>query len=75
MPHVMHADYSRMDRCQRSVTSFDLYKQPFRLLLPDGKNEYRTCTGALMSISTLLVVLLYATYKITILVSNESYLV
>ena len=54
---------------------FDLYKQPFRLLLPDGKNEYRTCTGALMSISTLLVVLLYASYKITILISNESYLV
>ena len=53
------------------MLSFDLYKQPFRLLLPDGKNEFRTFCGSISSIITILVVLSYSSQKITTLVSLD----
>ena len=58
-----------------TMLHFDLYKQPFRLLLPDGKNEYRTFAGAVLSLVTILVILSYGGFKFTELVSNQNYTV
>ena len=55
------------------MLKFDLYKQPFRLLLPDRKNEYRTFAGGLLSITTIIVMLLYTIYKFNVLISNYDY--
>ena len=52
---------------------FDLYKQPFRLLLPDGKNEYRTFTGAVLSLCTILIVIFYGSFKTSALVGRDDF--
>mmetsp|Transcript_25997 Transcript_25997/g.32418 ORF Transcript_25997/g.32418 Transcript_25997/m.32418 type:complete len:102 (+) Transcript_25997:83-388(+) len=51
----------------------DLYKQPFRLLLPDGKNEYRTFVGSVLSLLTVCIVLAYGSFKVLELVSLSNY--
>ena len=52
---------------------FDLYKQPFRLLLPDGRDEYRTFAGGALSILTIIVVLIFAAYEIKGLANRTEY--
>ena len=64
---------SRSDRCQQKMLDLDLYTQPFRLMLPDGQNQYRTFTGAMLSIFTVCVVLAYASFKISTMVSKDDY--
>ena len=64
---------SGYDRCQKSLLNLDIYRQPFRLLLPDGHDSYRTLIGALLSILTFLTLLTYGSYKITRLVNFEDY--
>ena len=64
---------SRSDRCQQAMLRLDLYRQPFRLRLPDGFNEYRTFTGSILSIFTICVVLAYASFKITTMVKKDDY--
>ena len=51
----------------------DLYKQPFRLLLPDRKNEYRTFTGAALTILTIIVLLAYGGVKLSALIARDDY--
>ena len=51
----------------------DVYRQPFRLLLPDGHDTYRTFIGALLSLCTIVVILTTGVYKFTTLVSNDEY--
>ena len=64
---------SRGERCQKFTIKADLYKQPFRLLLPDEKDEYRTFAGSILTICTFIVVLIYATIKLQILFGYEDY--
>ena len=64
-------EYSRIDSCQRSILAFDLYKQPFRLLLPDGKSEYRSFFGALLSLTTIGLLIAYCVSKVSILVGSD----
>ena len=64
---------SRIDACQKGMLRFDLYKQPFRLLLPDGKNEYRTFAGAILSLVTIGIVISYGSNKVTRLYSRSDF--
>ena len=64
---------SGCDSCQQSILKLDLYRQPYKLLLPDGKNEYRTCGGSLLSLCTMLVVLWFASIKILAIVTRADY--
>ena len=50
-----------------------MYKQPFRLLLPDEKDEYRTFAGAILTICSIFVVMIYAGFKISTLLSYSEY--
>ena len=68
-----HQNLSRKESCQKFVIKFDLYKQPFRLLLPDEKDEYRTFCGSLLTIFTLSVTLVYAVLKLQILFHYKDY--
>lgn len=52
---------------------FDIYKQPFHLLLPDGKEDYRTCFGGIVSILTSLLLLSFAAYKLDLLMGRVEY--
>ena len=61
------------ERCQKSTLKFDLYKQPFRLLLPDEKDEYRTFAGAILTICSIFLVLIYAGFKVSTLISYSEY--
>ena len=50
-----------------------MYRQPFRLLLPDGHDTYRTFLGSLMSVITLVTMLAYGSYKVSMLTQMEDY--
>ena len=43
------------------------------MLLPDGRNEYRTFTGGILSIVTVIVMLGFAGYKFSVLVQSSDY--
>ena len=58
------ANLSPIERCQKATLKFDLYKQPFRLLLPDEKDEYRTFVGAMLTIVTVITVVVYGGLKL-----------
>ena len=68
-----HENLRGKESCQKFVTKFDLYKQPFRLLLPDEKDEYRTFCGSLLTLFTLLTVSVYAGLKLKILTGYLDY--
>mmetsp|Transcript_3956 Transcript_3956/g.4738 ORF Transcript_3956/g.4738 Transcript_3956/m.4738 type:complete len:225 (-) Transcript_3956:1540-2214(-) len=61
------------EKCQQKILWLDLYKQPFRLLLPDGSDQYKSFLGSLLSILTVMTLLSYATYKFSSLVSYSDY--
>ena len=73
MSSRQQAHYGGMERCQQATLKFDLYKQPFRLLLPDEKDEYRTFAGAVLTICSIFVVMIYAGFKISTLLSYSEY--
>ena len=56
-------NYTCADSCQSSFLRFDIYKQPFGLLLPDRQSTYRTFAGAMLSLFTIVVVLSFGTFK------------
>ena len=68
-----NVNLSSSERCQKFTIKLDLYKQPFRLLLPDEKDEYRTFAGASLTIFTLSAVLIFAIIKLQILVGYQDY--
>ena len=59
----------RCDKCQKSTLSFDIYRQPFRLLLPDDMGMYRTFLGTILSLMTLVLPIVYAGFKMSALVN------
>ena len=50
-----------------------MYRQPFRLLLPDGHDTYRTFIGSILSVITIVTIAMYGTYKFTELMGEEDY--
>ena len=52
---------------------FDLYKQPFNLRLPDGQSKYRSLPGALCSICTIIIFIVFATLKLTTISNLDEY--
>ena len=58
---------------QRRLLTLDMYRRPFLLLLPDENDMYRTLLGSVLSILTLTLVLTYAGFKTTDLVSMRNY--
>ena len=73
IPGHQNAILSRCERFQQLSINLDLYKQPFRLLLPDEKDEYRTFAGAILTICTFFLGLIYAVIKLQILFGYEDY--
>lgn len=61
------------DKFWKGFLNLDIYRQPFTLLLPDGKNQYRTVAGSLLSIISVLLIFSYASYKYTKMVSLQNY--
>ena len=51
----------------------DMYKRPFSLLLPDGKQEYRTFIGSILSLITVLIFLPYLVWKMEVIFSQEDF--
>ena len=70
---IKEQELSGYDRCQKSALRMDVYRQPFRLLLPDGHDTYRTLIGSLLSLLTFVTLLMYGSYKVTRLVQSEDY--
>ena len=67
------ANLNGFEKCQKGTLKLDLYKQPFRLLLPDEKDEYRTFAGALLTVITVIIVLVYAGFKLQTLLDYKDY--
>ena len=70
---VKHEQLSRVDRCQRGFMAIDIFGQPFRFLLPNGEDEYRSFLGSFPSLLLAMLLLGYATYKIEGLTLNSDY--
>ena len=51
----------------------DLYKQPFKFLFPDEKDTYRTFMGAIMTIFTVILVMVFAYFKLERLLEYQIY--
>ena len=51
----------------------DLYKQPFKFLFPDEKDTYRTLMGSFMTIFSVILVLVYAHFKLARLLDYQIY--
>ena len=67
------ANLSGFDRCQKGVLRFDLYKQPFRLLLPDEKDNYRTFAGSILTICSIIAIIVYASLKLNMMFNFDDY--
>ena len=52
---------------------FDLYREPFRLLLPDGRPDYRTLAGAFLSLVTIFIVIAFGSYKVQLLLGRDDF--
>ena len=65
--------YTCCDRAQQSALKLDLYRMPFRLLMPDNQEQYRTFLGSMFSLMTIFVILAYGSYKMITLANNEEY--
>lgn len=66
-------DLSRSDRCQRQALKVDFYKQPFKLLLPDGNDTYKTFIGSFLSVLTIITMVTYASYKFANLLDSSDF--
>lgn len=55
------------------MLNLDIYRQPFRLLLPDEKGMYRTFLGSMLSILTIVTVGVFGVFKIYDLVNMTDY--
>ena len=55
----LYSNHSK-HRCRRFIVNFDLQGPEFKFKLPDGKENYKTCTGGLCSIMLLITLLAYS---------------
>lgn len=61
--------------CKQRLLILDIYKEPIRLVLPDGKGLYRTSCGAILTLFTITVLVAYAVFKIEDLIDIKDYAV
>ena len=50
-----------------------MYRRPFSLLLPDGKQEYRTFIGVILSLITISILLPYLIWKTQVIIGQEDF--
>ena len=66
--------FSKGDACQKKTLMFDwFYKKPLNLMLPDDNSEYRTFWGSMFTIVTIIILVLFAGYKMSSLFSRSEY--
>ena len=49
----------------------DSFGRPFEFFLPNGTKRYKTLSGSILTVVTLLIVLLYTAYKYRLLIERE----
>lgn len=63
------AEYQAHERkCQKRMLGLDFYRQPFRFIMPDQSDRYRSFIGSIMTLITFALLLLYSGYKLNIMV-------
>ena len=55
------------------MLNLDLYRQPFRFIMPDDEFNYRTLCGANLSIITIFLLCFFAGYKLDGLMNFSDY--
>jgi len=70
---LKHEEMGAVDGCQRRFLNLDLFRQPFRFLLPDQQDRYRTFLGALLSLITLMGLVAFSVVRLTALTTNSDY--
>ena len=68
-------EQSRCDSCQQKTLKIDLYRQPFRLRLPDNSDYYKTMLGSILSIITIVSLLTYTAVQLQVMYAREDYVV
>ena len=61
--------------CRESFLSLDYFKQPLHLVLPDGRKQYNTCLGSLLSIITFFTLITYSFYRLLQSINLDDYTV
>ena len=51
----------------------DLFRTPFRLIMPGNTDQYRSMLGSIFTIITLMLLLSYASFKFSTLAKYEDY--
>ena len=64
---------SKRKSCKQRALVLDIYKEPFKLLMPDGSDKYRTSCGAILSCLTLIILMSYAIFKLQSLLENKNF--
>ena len=72
-PSYKMQQLSGCERVQQTVLNVDMFKEPFQLILPDGKGKYRSFVGAVLSIMTLSTVLTYFVYKVNVIINFNDF--
>ena len=55
------------------MLGLDIYRQPFRLLLPDGNGMYRSLMGSIMSVITLALIITYGCFEASEVFGDRNY--
>ena len=50
-----------------------MYRQPFRLILPDGKDTYKSFLGSMFSLATIILISMYGIFKLSSLMKYSDY--
>lgn len=69
----MRGNRSPRQSCRDKALKLDLYRETFNFQLPNKTATYRTLIGAIASCVTIMLVGLFAIYKLTSLVTFDDY--
>ena len=70
---LRHEEFGAMDHCQKKFMVLDLFRQPFRFLLPDREDMYRTFLGSSLSLLCFIILLGFGALKVTALATSSDY--
>ena len=64
---------TRWEKYRKALLPLDIYRQQLKFQLPDGKNEYRSFVGSVLTLLTFINLLSFIVYKLLALVSFSEY--
>ena len=64
---------SKRDYCSKNFVKLDAFGAPFQFTLPDQSKIFKTVPGAICTIAMVLVIMVFASYKVSVLIERSQY--